>query len=74
MNTVEPLDSDPRRPISRREFVEAVAIASVGLAALSIPIRGQAVTLQLHGVEDGSNDKQTEDNAMGEDNSDDPTK
>ena len=62
-------DSDPRRPISRREFVEAVAIASVGLAALSMPVQGQAGTPQLRGVEDGSNDKQAEGNAMSADNS-----
>jgi hypothetical protein len=56
-------------PISRREFVKAAAIAGTGLAALSISVDALAGPPQRRGVEDASNDKQTEDNAMSAENS-----
>ncbi len=56
-------------PISRREFVEAAAIAGTGLAALSMSVEALAGPPQRRGVENASNDKQTEDNAMSAENS-----
>ena len=61
-------DSGPRTPISRREFVEATAIVGAGLATLGMSVRVEAGTPQRRSVEDASNDKQTEDNAMSGDN------
>ena len=48
--------SGSRAPISRREFVEAAAIASIGLATLGVPAR-----------QVGASDSQTEGTAMSED-------
>jgi hypothetical protein len=56
-------------PISRREFVEAAAIAGTGLASLSMSVEALAGPPQRRGVENASNDKQTEDNAMSAENS-----
>src|SRR6202035_1740596 len=55
-------------PISRREFVEAAAIAGAGLAALSMSVEALAGPPQRRGVENASNDKQTEDNAISVEN------
>ena len=55
-------------PISRREFVEAAAIAGAGLAALSMSVEALAGPPQRRGVENASNNKRTEDNAMSAEN------
>jgi hypothetical protein len=61
--------SAPRAPISRREFVEAAAIAGAGMATLSMPIHAEAAASHPRGVEDSSDDKQTGGSAMSRDNS-----
>ena len=50
--------SDGRTPISRRQFVEATAVAGMGLATLGVPAQGYAE----------ASDKQTEGTAMSEGN------
>ena len=50
--------SGGRTPISRRDFVEAAAVAGVGLATLGVPAQSQAE----------ASDKQTERTAMSGDN------
>src|SRR5271170_6145611 len=61
--------SGGRTAISRREFVEAAAIAGAGLATLSMSVQARAGASQQRGVEDASKDKATGDNAMSGDNS-----
>jgi hypothetical protein len=58
-------------PISRREFVEAAAIAGAGLATLGMSAQAEAGESSRRTVtaEDPSNDQQTEGNAMSGDNS-----
>jgi hypothetical protein len=56
--------SGGRTHISRREFVEAAAIAGTTLATLSFSVQSRAGVPQRRRVEDASNDKQTEDSAM----------
>ena len=51
-------------PLSRWEFVETAAIAGAGPAALSMSVEALAGPPQRRGVENASNDKRTEDNAM----------
>jgi hypothetical protein len=62
-------DSGGRTPMSRREFVEAAAIAGAGLATLGMSVQAEAGASQHRTGEDLSNDKQTEGNAMSGDNS-----
>src|SRR5580693_4013428 len=52
------------RPISRREFVEATAIGSAGLAMLGTSVQARAGASQRRSVEEVSNDKSTGGNAM----------
>ena len=61
--------SGSRTPISRREFVEAAAIAGAGLATLSLSVGSRAGVSERRNVEDALSDKQAEDNAMSGDNS-----
>ena len=61
--------SAERTPISRREFVEAVAIAGAGFATLSMSVQAGAESSGHRGVQDASNDKRMEDNTMNVDNS-----
>ena len=61
--------SGPRTPISRREFVEAAAIAGAGLVTLSLSVQSRAGASQQRSVEDALSDKKTEDKAMSGDNS-----
>jgi hypothetical protein len=56
--------SGGRAPISRRQFVEEAAIAGMGLATLSMPVRGQAGTSNRRSVEDTLDDRQTEGTPM----------
>jgi len=61
--------SGPRAPLSRREFVEAAAIAGAGLATFGMSMQAEAGASVPRTVEDPSNDKQTEGNTMSGDNS-----
>jgi len=53
-----------RRPISRREFVEATAIGGAGLAMLGTSVQARAEASQRRGAEEVSNDQSTGGNAM----------
>ena len=63
------MNVDGKSVLSRREFVEAAAIASAGLATIGTSVQALAGAPQRRGVEDASNDKQTEDHVMSADNS-----
>src|SRR5580700_953614 len=56
--------SGGRRPISRREFVEATAIGGAGLAMLGTSVQARAEASKRRGVEEVSNEKSTGGNAM----------
>ncbi len=60
--------SGGRTPISRREFVEAAAIAGAGMATLSVSVQAQAGASQQRDVADASKDKSMGDKAMSGDN------